>query len=38
MTEREKQDWALNDRAAKVLIGTLLTIQVGLLLAVIVSV
>lgn len=31
MTEQEREDWALNDRAAKILIGGLLALQVMLL-------
>ena len=35
MTERERQDWALNDRAAKALIGAMLTLQIMVLVALI---
>lgn len=33
MTKKEYEDWALDDRAAKLIIGTMLTLQVLLLLS-----
>ena len=35
MTERERHDWALNDRSAKALIGAMLALQIVVLVALI---